>query len=44
MNESAIRAGLDACLLDQELALADSHAWAALNNPFPKAEYAEESA
>ena len=44
MNESAIRAGLDACLLDQELALADSQAWAALNNPFPKAEYAEESA
>ena len=29
-------AGLDACLLDQELALADSQAWAAFQQPLPQ--------
>ena len=36
MDEQAIRAGLDACLLEQSLADADSNAWAALPNPFPE--------
>ncbi|MEO0971887.1 MAG: zinc metallochaperone GTPase ZigA [Pseudomonadota bacterium] len=36
MDEAAIRAGLDACLLDQRLAAAESATWAALPNPFPE--------
>ena len=36
MNESAIRAALNACLLDERLAAADSQAWAQLPNPFPE--------
>ena len=36
MPEAAIRARLDACLLDERLAAADSDAWAALPNPFPE--------
>ena len=36
MNESVIRAGLDACLLDERLASADSKIWADLPNPFPE--------
>lgn len=35
MDEKALRAGLDACLLDERLAAADSEAWAELPNPFP---------
>ena len=35
MHEAALRAGLDACLLDERLADADSKAWAELPNPFP---------
>ena len=38
MNEQKTRAKLDACLLDEKLALADSDAWAALPNPFPELE------
>ena len=38
MNEQKTRAKLDACLLDEKLALADSEAWAALPNPFPELE------
>ncbi|MEE2755420.1 MAG: zinc metallochaperone GTPase ZigA [Myxococcota bacterium] len=35
MNESAMRTGLDSCLLDPSLANADSGVWAAMKNPFP---------
>ena len=38
MSEAALRARLDACLLDERLADADSKAWAALPNPFPELE------
>lgn len=38
MDEAAVRARLDACLLDPELAAADSDAWADLVNPFPPLE------
>jgi G3E family GTPase len=44
MDEDAIRARLDSCLLDKELASADSDAWAALENPFPDLEFDEEDA
>ncbi len=44
MDESFIRARLDACLLDESLAAADSTAWASLPNPFPELRMAEESA
>ena len=44
MDEAAFRAGLDACLLDERLANADSKAWATLMNPFPPLEVAEEAA
>ncbi|MEM9386654.1 MAG: zinc metallochaperone GTPase ZigA [Pseudomonadota bacterium] len=36
MDEEAMRAGLDACLLDERLAAAESSAWTALSNPFPE--------
>jgi G3E family GTPase len=36
MDEAALRARLDACLLDETLANADSKAWAGLSNPFPE--------
>lgn len=36
MNEAEARARLDACLLDDHLANADSKAWARLVNPFPE--------
>ena len=42
--EATMRARLDACLLDERLAAADSEAWAALPNPFPEYHPAEESA
>jgi G3E family GTPase len=35
LDEPALRARLDACLLGAELAAGDSSAWAALPNPFP---------
>ena len=41
MDEAAFRADLDKCLLDTQLALADSKAWAGLMNPFPALEVAE---
>ena len=42
--EAAMRARLDACLLDERLASADSKAWAELPNPFPALRMVEESA
>lgn len=36
MDEATMRARLDACLLDEALASADSQAWAQLRNPFPE--------
>ena len=42
MNEQAMRAQLDACLLEQELVLADSSSWSKMPNPFPTLEFAEE--
>ncbi len=36
VDEAALRADLDSCLLTPELAQADRGAWAALHNPFPK--------
>ena len=44
MPEAAMRTRLDACLLDEPLASADSKAWAELRNPFPELAVAEESA
>ncbi|HVZ41595.1 MAG TPA: zinc metallochaperone GTPase ZigA [Candidatus Kapabacteria bacterium] len=38
MDEAAIRAHLDACLLDESLAAADSSAWKDLPNPFKEDE------
>ena len=38
-----MRTRLDACLLDETLALADSQTWAHLHNPFPPLELAEGS-
>lgn len=43
MNEGAIRSGLDACLLDEALASADSKVWAELPNPFPELPMEEEA-
>ncbi|MEM8606982.1 MAG: zinc metallochaperone GTPase ZigA [Myxococcota bacterium] len=36
MNEEQTRARLDACLLDERLALGDSRSWAGMPNPFPE--------
>ena len=44
MHEAAMRARLDACLLDERLAAADSKAWAEFRNPFPELLMDEESA
>ena len=44
MHETAMRARLDACLLDEHLASADSETWAELRNPFPELRMAEELA
>ena len=44
MHEATIRARLDACLLDEHLASADSKTWAELRNPFPELRMAEELA
>ncbi len=38
LDELAIRARLDACLLDEDLAAADSEAWSRLGHPFPALE------
>ncbi len=35
MDEDAMRAALDECLLDEKLALGDSKSWAGRKNPFP---------
>ena len=43
MDEAAMRARLDACLLDDALANADSDAWAKLSNPFPDLEVDNEA-
>ena len=42
MDESAMRAKLDDCLLDDALANADSSAWLNLRNPFPELEVDDE--
>ena len=42
MDESAMRAKLDDCLLDDALANADSSAWLNLCNPFPELEVDDE--
>lgn len=44
MDEAELRRRLDACLLDVELALADSDSWAGLENPFPALQMVEASA
>ncbi|MEM6558198.1 MAG: zinc metallochaperone GTPase ZigA [Myxococcota bacterium] len=36
MDEASMRARLDSCLLEKELASADSRTWAEMTNPFPK--------
>ncbi|MCY3678188.1 MAG: GTP-binding protein, partial [Gemmatimonadetes bacterium] len=36
MDEATVRARLDACLLDEALAAADSRLWAGRPNPFPE--------
>ena len=43
-GDPAMCARLDACLLDECLASADSKAWVQLRNPFPDLRMAEESA
>ncbi len=42
MDEARMRARLDACLLEERLALADSQAWNELSNPFPELRMAED--
>ncbi len=42
MDEAAMRARLDACLLDEDLASRDSQAWAELPNPFPEFQMADQ--
>ena len=42
MNEKVMRDRLDACLLDEHLAAADSKVWSALSNPFPELLMTEE--
>jgi len=44
MNEEAIRARLDACLLEERPAAADSKVWAEAPNPVPELQMAEEEA
>ena len=44
MDEPAMRARLDACLLDKRLAAANSERWAELRNPFPEWHPPEDSA
>ena len=44
MDEAAIRARLDACLLDDSLAAADSRLWAGRPNPFPEIPMVEQVA
>lgn len=41
MDETALRARIDACLLDDALASLDSQDWAELPNPFPELEMVE---
>ncbi|NVB37016.1 GTP-binding protein [Pseudenhygromyxa sp. WMMC2535] len=41
LDEATARARLDACLLDDALASADSRAWSKLPNPFPELQLAE---
>ena len=42
LDEAAMRARLDACLLDRDLADGDSASWADLPNPLPPLELPEE--
>ena len=42
MDEQAMRARLDACLLDEALAHGDSKEWTGMKNPFPELEFDEE--
>ncbi|MEO1231409.1 MAG: zinc metallochaperone GTPase ZigA [Myxococcota bacterium] len=42
LDETAMRARLDACLLDPELVKADSKTWAELPNPFPELRFEAE--
>ena len=44
MDEAAVRTRLDACLLDDALAAADSRFWAGCPNPFPELGMVEEVA
>ncbi len=44
MDEVAVRARLDACLLDPEIASSNSQEWTQFPNPFPELQMAEESA
>ena len=44
MDEAATRARLDACLLDERLASADSKSWATFSNPFPELQLTSEDA
>ncbi|MEM7585019.1 MAG: zinc metallochaperone GTPase ZigA [Acidobacteriota bacterium] len=44
MDEAAVRARLDACLIDEALVALDSKDWVELPNPFPGLEMAEETA
>ncbi len=44
LDEAALRDRLDACLLDQHIAAADSTEWAQLRNPFPQLQAVKESA
>ena len=41
MDETALRARMDACLLDDALASLDSQHWTELPNPFPELEMVE---
>ena len=41
LDEAWMRARLDACLLDSEIADQDSRAWVGMTNPFPTLRLAE---
>jgi len=43
MDESRIRARLDACLLERKVALSSSETWADLPNPFPPLQWADQT-
>jgi hypothetical protein len=44
IDETSLRARLDACLLDEQLAAGDSKDWSELPNPFPELAVSDQAA